>query len=75
MGLPGTGLAGRDGMPGRGAEGAPGIIAGRVSFATRSGLGGTTGLWAGWPAKFGLAGGRSGMPPPTLVCPAFPKPA
>jgi hypothetical protein len=47
MGRPGTGLEGLDGMPGRGEEGAPGIIAGRVSLATRSGLGGTTGRSAG----------------------------
>ncbi len=50
-------------MPGRGA-GAPGT-GGRVSFATRSGRGGTTGRSAGWPARFGLAGGRSGLPPPS----------
>ncbi len=60
-GRPGTGLDGREGMPGRGA-GAPGT-GGRVSFATRSGRGGTTGRSAGWPARFGLAGGRSGLPP------------
>jgi hypothetical protein len=30
-----------------------------------SGRGGTTGRAAGCPAKFGLAGGRKGLPPPT----------
>jgi hypothetical protein len=30
-----------------------------------SGRGGTTGRAAGWPARFGLAGGRNGPPPPT----------
>ena len=29
-----------------------------------SARGGTTGRATGWPAKFGLAGGRSGLPPP-----------
>ena len=33
--------------------------------ATISGRGGTTGLAAGCPARFGFAGGRSGLPPPT----------
>ncbi len=65
MGCPGTGLAdGRLGIPGRGAPGAPGP---RVSFATRSGRGGTTGRACGCPARFGLAGGRSGPPPPRLA--------
>jgi hypothetical protein len=51
-------------MPGRGRPGAaaPG---GRVNFASMSGRGGTIGRAAGWPARFGLAGGRSGLPPPT----------
>src|SRR5437879_4433803 len=65
MGRPGTGLAGRlDGMPGRGAAGATGV-AGLVSFATMSARGGTTGRAIGCPAKFGFAGGRRGLPPPT----------
>jgi len=34
-------------------------------LATRSARGGTTGRAAGWPARFGLAGGRRGAPPPT----------
>src|SRR5579863_460368 len=59
------GLAGRfAGKPGRGKPGAPGV-AGFARRATISGRGGTTGLAAGCPARFGLAGGRSGLPPPT----------
>jgi hypothetical protein len=52
-------------MPGRGAPGAgaPGIAGGRASRATISARGGTTGRAAGWPTKFGLAGGRNGAPP------------
>jgi hypothetical protein len=54
-------------MPG--PAGAPGRC---VNFATRSGLGGTTGLAAGCPARFGFAGGRRGPPlldaePGTLI--------
>jgi hypothetical protein len=54
-------------MPG--PAGAPGRC---VSFATRSGRGGTTGRAAGCPARFGFAGGRSGPPldgaaPGTLI--------
>jgi hypothetical protein len=66
MGRPGTGLDGRVGMPGRGCAGIPGE-GGRVSFATKSGRGGTTGLAAGWPARFGFAGGRKGPPPVLMV--------
>ena len=51
-------------MPGRGAAGAPGV-AGLLSFATMSGRGGTTGRAVGCPARFGFAGGRRGLPPPT----------
>ena len=59
------GLGGRfAGKPGRGRPGAPGV-AGFARRATISGRGGTTGLAAGCPARFGLAGGRSGLPPPT----------
>ena len=50
-------------MPGRGGAGAPGAAGpdGRVlNRATISGRGGTTGLACGCPARFGLAGGRSG---------------
>src|ERR1700689_1743521 len=65
MGRPGVGLAGRVvGIPGRGAAGMLGV-GGLVSRATISGRGGTTGRAAGWPARFGLAGGRRGPPPPT----------
>jgi hypothetical protein len=65
MGRPGTGLAGRVlGIPGRGAAGAPGL-GGFARRATISGRGGTTGRAAGWPARFGFAGGRRGLPPPT----------
>src|SRR5258708_2526818 len=64
MGRPGTGLAGRlVGMPGRGAAGVPGD-GGLDRRATISGRGGTTGRAAGCPARFGFAGGRSGLPPP-----------
>jgi hypothetical protein len=64
MGRPGVGLAGRlVGIPGRGAAGMLGV-GGLVSRATMSGRGGTTGRAAGWPARFGLAGGRRGPPPP-----------
>jgi hypothetical protein len=74
MGRPGTGLAGRAvGIPGRGAPGAgaPGTAGGRASRATISARGGTTGRAAGWPTKFGFAGGRQGLPPPVtpLVTP------
>src|SRR5579864_8685273 len=50
-------------MPGRGAAGTAGV-GGLVRRATMSGRGGTTGRAAGCPAKFGFAGGRSGLPPP-----------
>ena len=54
-------------MPGRGAPGtgAPGTAAGLASRATMSARGGTTGRAAGCPAKFGLAGGRNGIPLPS----------
>src|SRR6266550_357883 len=53
-------------MPGRGNPGAaaPG---GLVSFATRSGRGGTIGLADGCPARLGFAGGRNGPPPPGVA--------
>jgi len=53
-------------MPGRGNPGAaaPG---GLVSFATRSGRGGTIGLAEGCPARLGFAGGRNGPPPPGVA--------
>ena len=63
--MPGRGGAGRPG-PG-GPASAPGERC--LSFSTRSGRGGTTGRAAGWPARFGLAGGRSGPPPP-MAAPA-----
>jgi hypothetical protein len=51
-------------------------MAGRASRATISARGGTTGRAAGWPTKFGFAGGRRGLPPPVTppapplsVCP------
>jgi hypothetical protein len=70
MGRPGVGLAGRVvGMPGRGIAGAPGT-GGFASRATMSGRGGTMGRAAGCPARFGLAGGRKGLPPPTGACTA-----
>lgn len=61
-------------MPGRGAPGAgaPGIAGGRVSRATRSARGGTTGRAAGCPARFGFAGGRSGLPPPAACAAGCP---
>ena len=50
-------------MPGRGAAvGIPGVRC--VSFAARSGRGGTTGRAMGCPARLGFAGGRRGPPPP-----------
>jgi hypothetical protein len=52
------------GIPGLGAAGAPGV-GGFASRATMSGRGGTIGLAAGCPARFGFAGGRNGLPPPT----------
>jgi len=49
------------------------MAGGRASLATISARGGTTGRAAGWPTKFGLAGGRSGTPADTVpvppVCP------
>lgn len=42
------------------------MAGGRASRATISARGGTTGRAAGWPTKFGLAGGRNGMPPETV---------
>jgi hypothetical protein len=48
------------------------MAGGRASRATISARGGTTGRAAGWPTRFGLAGGRSGAPPdivpPPTVC-------
>src|SRR5580658_8429926 len=56
-------MAGRLGMPGRGAAvGIPGVR--WVSLAARSGRGGTTGRAEGCPARLGFAGGRRGPPPP-----------
>lgn len=68
------GLEGRlVGNPGRAGAGVPGVGApGRVSLATKSGRGGTTGRNAGCPAKLGFAGGRNGPPLPIAapaVCP------
>src|SRR5579871_960003 len=54
-------------MPGRGCKGTPGD-GGRLNFAAKSGRGGTTGRAAGWPARFGFAGGRKGPPPVLMVC-------
>ena len=45
-------------------------MAGRASRATISARGGTTGRAAGWPTKFGFAGGRSGPPPAIVPVPA-----
>jgi len=56
-------------MPGRGSAGAPGDGGRCVSFATISGRGGTIGRATGCPARFGFAGGRSGLPPP--IGPAY----
>ncbi len=42
-----------------------------ASRATISARGGTTGRAAGWPTKFGLAGGRNGVPPDPLPAPTF----
>jgi hypothetical protein len=45
------------------------MAGGRESRATISARGGTTGRAAGCPTKFGLAGGRSGVPPEIAPAP------
>ena len=45
------------------------MAGGRASLATISARGGTTGRAAGWPTKFGLAGGRNGTPPDIVPAP------